>query len=101
MLFSEESTVDAAQQCGETGYQQYQCNGPAEKTAPLEVQHLHRLRKGLFADLAEHIAAAPTALPAWPFWVIGYPSNAVGALSGAPGMLNKIAVMAPPYTPVQ
>ena len=36
-----------------------------------------------------------------PFRVIGYPSNAVGAFSGAPGILNRIAVIAPPYVPVQ
>ena len=46
--------------------------------------------------IAEHRTAAPTAFPAIPFWVIGYPSNAVGAFSGAPGILNKIAVIAPP-----
>ena len=46
--------------------------------------------------IAEQRTAAPTALPAIPFCVIGYPSNAVGAFSGAPGILNKIAVMAPP-----
>ena len=46
--------------------------------------------------MAEHITAAPTALPALPCSVIGYPSNAVGAFSGAPGILNKMAVIAPP-----
>ena len=50
---------------------------------------------------AEQSTAAPTALPAIPFFVIGYPSNAVGAFSGAPGILNKMAVIAPPYVPVQ
>ncbi len=51
--------------------------------------------------IAEHITAAPMALPARPCWVMGYPSNAVGAFSSEPGMLNKIAVMAPPYVPEQ
>ena len=50
---------------------------------------------------AEHRTAAPTALPAMPLRVIGYPSNAVGAFSGAPGILNRMAVIAPPYVPVQ
>ena len=50
---------------------------------------------------AENATAAPIAFPACPFCVMGYPSKQVGAFSGAPGILNRIAVIAPPKTPEQ
>ena len=37
-----------------------------------------------------------SALDAWPFWDNGYPSNAVGAEEGSPGVFNKIADTALP-----
>ena len=46
--------------------------------------------------IAEQVTAYPIALPDCPLRVIGYPSNAVGAFSTEPGMLNRIAVIAPP-----
>ena len=46
--------------------------------------------------IAEAVMARPTALPAWPFLTIGWPSKVVGVFSTDPGILNRIAVVAPP-----
>ena len=40
--------------------------------------------------------AIPKALPASPFCARGYPSKQVAAAAGVPGVLIKIAVIAPP-----
>ena len=49
--------------------------------------------------IAEAVMASPTARPAWPLRTRGWPSKVVGVFSTEPGMLNRIAVVAPPYTP--
>ena len=46
--------------------------------------------------IADAVMASPTARPAWPLRTMGYPSKVVGVFSTDPGILNRIAVVAPP-----
>ena len=47
----------------------------------------------------DEITAILKALAAFPWQVIGYPSNVVGTDAGVPGIFSKIAVISPPDTP--
>lgn len=46
--------------------------------------------------MEEQTSEMPSARPASPRIAMGYPSRAVAALDGVPGILNRIAVTPPP-----
>ena len=52
-MFLEESTINTAANSEGAGDDQAQRYGAIEKSGPFEMQHLHGLGKGLFADLAK------------------------------------------------
>jgi hypothetical protein len=55
-----------------------------------------RQRVEIIPPAVEATRATPRALPAWPFWVRGYPSNKVAAAEGVPGVDISTAAMEPP-----
>ena len=46
--------------------------------------------------IPEATVAIPMALPANPFWAMGYPSKVVATAAGVPGVLIRIEAMPPP-----
>ena len=46
--------------------------------------------------MPEATVAMPIALPANPFWAMGYPSKTVAAAAGVPGVLIRMEAIPPP-----